>query len=89
MNSETFYRYSIIASIVIVWLILWYDKEENYIPYQETATYSDSPPDKYDSYNIIYPGYIKKYSPEAILHSYRNCPWTGIGCKDRDSKDTI
>ena len=81
MESETFYRCCLVISLIIIWIIIWREGlSENYIPYQETPAYADSPPDELDSYNIIYPGYISDYDPTAIRNSYRNCSWSGVGC---------
>ena len=92
MTTESFYRYSLLLATLIVSMIIWFDPDltkyvapvgvhsEGYIPYQETAAYSSYNPNAASSFNVIYPGYINKYSTGAIANSYRNCPWTGVGC---------
>jgi len=90
ITTESFYRYSLLLATLVVSMIIWFDPDltkyvsptsEGYIPYQETTAYAISAPNRGNSFNVMYPGYINKYNADAIANSYRNCSWGGIGCK--------
>jgi len=102
ITTESFYRYSLLLATLVVSMIIWFDPDltkyvnpisiqnsEGYIPYQETAAYSSYNPNAASSFNVMYPGYINRYTAGAIADSYRNCPWSGVGCTNKKKNNAL